>query len=276
MLSFHYLNNSCFLTIFNKFNINQVNIIVMEKYKIKSHEDNHGFVITDAYFKLYQAFQSLKTDKGRFIHVIGTPGTGKSTNIYHALTDLDLNVYDAVLFLDNVKKSSKEVFKEAFNTMKKDTGAKTKEEVYEKVSNYDAVLFADKFLDSEFLDPNKVGLSKWMDYKGIKSLPFYFLCYFEYLKHRKELKQTNIILQHSWMIKINGTKYDILTEFGLLSKIIVAILNLSFEVIKISYSKSETIKIVKNHIKDVDEEQIKLCIQKYGYRPRLILENLKN
>ncbi len=243
----------------------------MEKYKVKSPDDNEKFVVTDAYHKLYHVFQDLKTDKGRFIHVIGAPGTGKSANIYHVLSDLNLNVYDARLFLDNVEKSSKEVFKDSFKTIKSDLGAETKKEVYEKVSEYDVILFADKFLDSEFLDPQKVGLSKWMDYKGIKSIPFYFMSYLEYLKHKKELKNTNIILQHSWMIK----KYDLLTDFGLLSKAIVAILNLSFEVVEISYSQAETIEIVKSHIKDVDEDTVKLYIQKYGCKPRFILEDLK-
>lgn len=243
----------------------------MEKYKVNSSDDNDNFVVTDAYFKLHQVFRSLKTNKGRFIHIIGTPGTGKSSNVYHALKDLNLNVYDPKLFLDNVEKSSKEVFKEAFKIIKNDTSAKTKKEVYQKVSEYEVILFADKFLDSEFLDPQKVGLSKWMDYKGIKSIPFYFMCYFEYLKHKKVLKNTNIILQHSWMIG----KYDILTDFGLLSKAIVTVLNLSFEVVEISYSESETIEIVKSHMEDVDEHYIKLYIQKYGCRPRFILEALK-
>ena len=243
----------------------------MEKYKVNSSDDNDNFIVTEAYFKLHQVFRSLKTNRGRFIHIIGTPGTGKSSNVYHALKNLNLNVYDTKLFLDNVEKNSREVFKEAFKTIKSDTGAKTKREVYQKVSEYDVILFADKFLDSEFLDPQKVGLSKWMDYKGIKSIPFYFMCYFEYLKHKKLLKNTNIILQHSWMVG----KYDLLTDFGLLSKAIVAVLNLSFEVIEISYSELETIKIVKSHIEDADEDTIKLYIQKYGCRPRFILGALK-
>ena len=243
----------------------------MEKYKVNSSDDNGNFVVTDAYFKLHQVFQSLKPNKGRFIHIIGAPGTGKSSNVYYALKDLNLNVYEPKLFLHNVEKSSKEVFKEAFKSIKNDMGVKTKKEVYQKVSEYEVILFADKFLDSEFLDPQKVGLSKWMDYNGIKSIPFYFMCYFEYLKHKKELKKTNIILQHSWMIG----KYDLLTDFSLLSRAIVAGLNLSFEVVEISYSESEIIEIAKSHIKNADENKIKLYIQKYGCRPRFILESLK-
>ncbi len=248
----------------------------MVKYKVKSQDENDNFIITASYLKLYEVFQSLKTQKGHFIHVIGSPGTGKSSNIYHALSDLNLKVYDVVLLLDGTQKSSKDVFKEVFKSIKSDMGAKTKRDIYKKVSEYDALLFADKFLDSEFLDPQKVGLSKWVDYKGIKSFPFYIMCYFEYLRHKKELKKTNIILHHSWIIKINKIKYDLLTDFGLISKAIVSILNLSFEVVEISYSELETVEIVKSHVKDIDENTIKLYIQKYGCRPRFILEALKS
>ena len=248
----------------------------MEKYKTKSIDDNDNFVVTDAYLKLYNVFRCLKTSKGHFIHVIGSPGTGKSSNIYYAINDIDLNVYNVTLFLDSVKKSPNDVFKEIFNGIKKGTGAKTKEDVYKKVKEYDVILFADKFLDSKFLDPQKVGFSDWVDYNGIKSLPFYLLCCLEYLKHKHEFKEINIILHHSWMIKLNGTKYDLLTDFGLISKAIVSTLNLLFEVVKISYSRSETIKIIKSHSNEANENLIKFWIHKYGFKPRYILEAIEN
>lgn len=248
----------------------------MKKFKVNSVEDNTDFVVTTSFLELYHAFQGLNTDEGRFIHVIGAPGTGKSSNIYRALNNLELNVHDAIFFLDNVEKGSGEVFDEFFNTMKDNFNVETKEEVYNRASEYDTVLLADKLLDSECLDGKKVGLGRWIEHKGFKSLPFYAFCIIEYFKHRNDLKKLNIILQHSWIFKIRGVKYDLFMDFGLFSKLIVRVLKTLFEVVEISYSEAEIVKIVKNHIKDVDEEQIKLLIKKYGFKPRFILNDLEN
>lgn len=247
----------------------------MAKYKVKSHEDGEVFVVTRAYKKLYNTLKTLKTTKGRVIHVIGAPGTGKSANIYAALKSLDLNIYDAILLMDHVEKSSREVFQEFFNTLEKDMGVDSKEEVYRKASEYDAVLFADKFHDSEFLDETKAGLSMWTDHKSIRSFPFYLFCIIEYFWHRNDLKQVNIILQTAWTVRIKGVKYDLFTDFSLLSKVMANILKLIFEVVEISYSEEETIEIVKNHLPHVEEEQVWQCITKYGNKPRFICEALE-
>jgi hypothetical protein len=247
----------------------------MVNYKVNSSGDHQVFVVTEAYRKLYDMFKSLKTRKGRIIHVLGAPGTGKSANIYETINGLDLNVYHAILLMDHVKKSSGEVFKEFFNTLKVDMKVKSNEELYEKASEYDAVLFADKFHDSHFLDENKVGFSMWMDYMGVKTFPFYLLVIVEYLKHRSELKKVNIVFQTAWTIRIRGVKHDLFTDFGLLSKLLIGILKLFFEVVEISYRESEIIEIVKKRLPDVDEERVKPCTRKYGSKIRFILEALE-
>lgn len=247
----------------------------MAPYKVKSYEDGEVFVVTSAYKKLYRKLKTLNTTKGRIIHVIASPGTGKSANIYAVLKDLDLNIYDAILLMDDVKKSSREVFREFFKTLENDLEVDSKDEVYRKVSLYDAVLFADKFHDSQFLDENKVGLSMWTDYKSIKSFPFYLLCIYEYFNHRNDLIKVNIIFQTAWTVRIKGVKYDLFTDFGPLSTVMRFLLKLLFEVVEISYSEKETIEIVKYHLPDVDDAQIKKCIQKYGHKPRFICEALE-
>lgn len=265
-----------FRSIYYQYSFNsRYHISSMEKYKVKSPEDGKVFVVTRAYQKLYQKFRNLKKEKGRIIHVIGSPGTGKSANIYSALNNLDLNIYDAILLMDGVEKSSREVFKEFFTTLKDDLGVESDAEVYQKASEFDAVLFADKFHDSQFLDESKVGLSMWTDYKSIKSFPFYLLCIIEYVKHRKALKKVNIIIQTAWTVRIKGVKYDLFTDFSILSRIMAGMLKLFFEVVEISYSESETIKIVKHIMGDVEEDQIRLCIEKYGCKPRFICTALE-
>lgn len=248
----------------------------MASFKAGYPDDEDVFVVTPAYRKLYERFKSLKTQKGRFIHVIGSPGTGKSTNIYHALRNLDLNVCEVTLLMDGANKSSREVFKEIFHSLENDLNLKTKEKVYEKSREFDAVLFGDRFLDSEFWDDSKVGLSLWMDHQGIKALSFYLLCIVEYLKHKRDLNKINIILHHSMIVRIKGVKYDLFTDWGLFSRIMTGILKLFFEVVEVSYSEPETMKIVKTHFPDADEEQIRLYIREYGYKPRFISKALEN
>ncbi len=248
----------------------------MAIYKSESVKDEKVFIPTQAYKKLYNTFKSLKYDKGRFIHIIGSPGTGKSINIYHALANLDLKVYEPVLLLDNVDKSSREIYREIFAVIKKDLHSKTKMEAYKKASEFDLVLFADKLLDSEYLQEDKIGISKWIENKGVKSLPLYLLLILEYLKHKKDLNKINLVLHHSMVINYKGMKYDLFIDFGPLSQLIKGILSLFFEVIQISYLDTEIIEIVKTHPQYKNEEQIKKYIQKYGNKPRLIYEALEN
>lgn len=246
----------------------------MADYKVQSEGDNGDFVYTRSFRKIYRMFRSLKNRKGRFVMITGTPGTGKSANIYSALKSLDLNVYDPTLFLDD-EMSASEVFSEFYRTLREDLGVKTNEEVYLKVQEYDMVLLADKLLDSEFIDKDKVGLSLWTLNKGFDTFPFYYGVLMEYLKHRKDLQGINVVIQTAFVFRFKGVKYDLLTDFYILSEILVFILERFFEVIKISYSEEETLQIVKSYFKDVDEDQVTLCIKKYGCKPRFIFEALE-
>ena len=247
----------------------------MEKYKVNSADDNELFLITDCYRKLCKVMESLKKDKGKIVHVIGAPGTGKSANIYHAISDLNLSIYDMKFRLKSADASPKQVFNTMFEGVGEDLEAGTKEEIYKKLSEYDAVLIADNFHDLHNLDPKYIGFSKWTYHAGFKAIYFYLLCIAEYIKHRKYFKNMNIILQTAWRIHIAGSKYDLFSDLGLFSKILVKILNIFFDVVEICYSEKEIIKIVKMHVKDADIESVKLYIQKYGHKPRFICDALK-
>jgi Cdc6-like AAA superfamily ATPase len=247
----------------------------MEKYKINSTSDNDVFVVTKSYKNLYNKFKSLKNSRGRIIHVIGAPGTGKSANIYAALDALELNVYDVEFTIKNVDSNSEEVFKEIYNFLKKDTNAKSKEEVYKNLSKFDVLLFADRFHDSHLMDNNNVGFSVWTKHARFMSTKFYLYCIWEYINERKYFKEINIVLQTSWRVYIIGKKYDIFTDLGILSRLIVIFMRILFEVVEISYSRQETLKIVKEHV-NVDEKIIEKYIHKYGSKPRFICQALEN
>ncbi len=264
------------MLITNKILIIKINIILMEDHKIISSKDNDDFVVTDSFLKLYKKFEELKHDKGRIILVIGSPGTGKSSNIYKALKNRNLNYYEPVLFLNNTEKGSLSVYKELINGIKKDFDVKTKEEIFNEFSNYDVVLVADKILDSESLNEKKIGLGGWIKNKGLKSIPFYLIILFQYIINRRNLLKINLVVHTTWAVRIKGYKYDLITDFSIFSKIISLILKIFFEVVEISYSKEDTIKIVKNHFKDADNEKIKYYTKRYGNKPRYILDALEN
>jgi hypothetical protein len=248
----------------------------MVEYKSKSIKDEKIFTPTQAYRRLYKKFKSLKRTRGRFIHIIGSPGTGKSINIYHALDNLDLKVYEPVLKLDSLKIDARTLFNEMFKVFIEDFQVKTRKEVYKKASDYDMILFADKFLDSEYLDKNKVGVSKWIEHKGLKAVSIYFLIFRELIQHQRDLKHINVVLHHSMVIRYKGVKYDLLVDFGLISSLIRGILGIFFEYVQISYEKSEIIEIIKSHPGYKDEKQIKKYIEQYGNKPRLIYQALEN
>jgi hypothetical protein len=250
----------------------------MVKYKVNSAEDNKFFLPTRAYKKIHDKFMDLKTNRGRIIHILGAPGTGKSTNIYEAIRKLDLNVYDVPLALDDTDISSKEVYDIFFHTLKSDLGVLDKEDIYGKASEYDALLFADKFHDFHLLDEDKVGFSLWTDHNGFKTLPFFLRLVLVYIQHIKEFKKVNLIFQTAWRVRIKGTKYDLFTDFGLISKFVVCLLKMLFEVVELSYTEIEIIEMVKDRYPSIDEYQIKLCRDKFGNRIRSILEcvTLKN
>jgi ABC-type dipeptide/oligopeptide/nickel transport system ATPase component len=247
----------------------------MGKYKINSISDNGVFVVTESYKKLFNSFKSLKKSRGRIIHVVGAPGTGKSANIYSALDELGLNIYDVELRIKDIDMDSEDVFKGIYLEMKRDLEAGSKEEVYDGLSKFDAVLFADRFHDSHLLDNSTVGFSVWTDQAGFKAIKFYLLCIFEYFKERKSFKEINMILQTAWRIHIKGKKYDVFSDLGILSRVILALMRIFFEVVEISYSPQETLKIVKEHV-DVDEKLVEHYIDKYGSKPRFICQAIEN
>ncbi len=247
----------------------------MGKYKINSRTENRVFVVTESYKKLFNKFRSLKKSKGRIIHVIGAPGTGKSANIYYALDKLGLNVYDAEFRIRDISMDSGNVFKEVYKEMKSDLEAKSKEEVYIGLSGFDAVLFADRFHDSHLLDKNNIGFSVWTSQVGFKATKFYFLCIVEYLKERKSFKRINVILQTAWRVNFRGKKYDVFSDLGIISWLIIAMMKIFFEVVVISYSPQETLKIVKEHIM-ADDKLIEHYIDHYGSKPRLICQAIEN
>lgn len=245
----------------------------MSNHKVSSAQDIKSFVETDSFHELYLLLKSLKKTKGKFILVLGTPGTGKSANIYAALSQLELKVFEAHLFIDLDTKPA-EVYKIFWDTLKEDMGVQTKKGVYNQAEEYDLILFSDPFLDSEYYDPNKVGLGLWTEENGPKTAPFYFRVLFEYLKHRRDLKNINVLIQNAWVFQYKGVKYDILTDFSFISRLLVFILKQFCEVVLISYTKEEIIDIVKSHSPEVSDMEIHQLIKDYGKRPRFIFEAL--
>jgi len=254
-------------------NTNQINIISMAIHKVFSAKDNGNFIKTASFYELYSLLKTLKTSKGHFVLVLGTPGTGKSANIYQALSLLDFDVYDTFLFID-AHSTPQDVFRIFWDTLKKDMGAKSKKEVYKKASEYDLILFADPFLDSEYIDGDKMGLGLWTEEKGPDTFPLYLKVLYEYFKHYNDLKKVNIVAQTAWILKFRGVRYDILTDFGFFSRILVFLLKRLFDVVMISYTKEEMMEIVRSYHRDLDDEKIGKYIRKYGNRPRFIFEAL--
>lgn len=247
----------------------------MGNYKISSPSQNEMFLVTESYKKLLNAFKNIKKSRGRIIHILAAPGTGKSANIYHALNELNLNVYDVEFKIKNLDTDSDRVFKQIYKYLKEDLDAGSKHEIYEIFGKYDAILFADKFHDSHLLDDNTIGFSVWAHNNGFEAFKFYFLCVAEYLKNRKSFAEINIILQTSWRIRYSGKKHDLFTDLGVISKIMIGVMKIFFEVVEISYNQKETIEIVKKHI-DADEEDIKKFIEEYGNKPRFICQALED
>ncbi len=247
----------------------------MGKYKINSVIDNRVFIVTESFLKLCNIFKTLKSDQGKIIHVVGAPGTGKSANIYEAIEKQGLNVYDVKSQIKDMNISSKEVFNGIYNGFKEDFNVKSKEEVYNSLEGFDAVLFADKFHDSHLLDEDTVGFSVWAGRAGLQAITFYLLCVIEYLKERRKYKCINIILQTAWRFHFRGKKYDLFTDMGIFSKIILVFMRTIFDVVVISYTTEETIKIVKSHV-NADGKLIEHYINEYGSKPRFICQALED
>ncbi len=246
----------------------------MGKYKINSISDNGVFVVTESFIKLCKIFKSLKNKRGKIIQVIGAPGTGKSANIYAALEELGLKVYDVKSPIKNEDTSADDVFRGVYEEIKEDLGVRSKDEVYENLSKYDALLFADRFHDSHLMGNDTLGFSVWTAHAGLKPTKFYLMCISEYFYERNTFKNINIILQTSWRFYFRGKKYDVFSDLGIISKAVVSLMRTFFEVVIISYSPQETFEIVKSHI-NTDDQLIESYIQKYGSKPRLICQSLE-
>jgi hypothetical protein len=246
----------------------------MGKYKINSVTDNRVFVVTKSFIKLCNIFKTMRNRHGKIIHVIGAPGTGKSANIYEALDKLGLNVYDVKSRIKDLDSNSNEVFKSVYNGFKDDFGVKSKEEVYNCLAEFDGVLFADGFHDSHLVNGDTVGFSVWAGHAGVNSIKFYLLCIAEYLKQRRKYKRINIILQTAWRFHFRGKKYDLFSDMGILSKFVLGVMGTIFDVVVISYTPEETIKIVKKHV-NADDELIENYIHEYGSKPRFICQALE-
>lgn len=247
----------------------------MGEYKINRLEEMETFVVTNSYDNLLETFQKLPHSKGDIVHVMGAPGTGKSINIYHAADQLDLNIYEVKLKLPSPDLSPGTVFDLMLESIMEDLGINSSNQILEHLEKFDAVLFADRFHDSHLIYEDTVGFSQWMDFMGFKSFNFYWMCVKEYLKHRNDFKNINMILQTAWRFRLGGEKRDLFTDLGPFSSLAVALLRLPFEVVKISYSETETINIVKSHLSDAGTDDIKYYIKKYGNKPRFICNAIK-
>lgn len=247
----------------------------MEKFKVTCIEDNEIFVETNAFTRLLKEFRKLKTKKGKIINIVGSPGTGKSANIYHALNVLDLHIYDVELKLDSTDIGPFEIFQEFINTLKRDFKVKTKDDAYRRLSQFDMVLFADKILDSDYSSENKIALTQWLQKNRLKSILLYLRILYELLKYRTKLQRVNLIFHMTLTFEFGEKKYDVLSDFSLFSMLIKGILKLFFDVIEIKYDESETIEIINSHFQGVSKSQIRSYIKKYGYRPRYILQAIE-
>ncbi|EKF84724.1 hypothetical protein [Methanobacterium formicicum] len=247
----------------------------MNGYKIMDQEENQTFVVTQSYQNLLSTFHKLPDHGGIIVHVVGAPGTGKSTNIYAAVNELGLNFYEAKLPIPSLDLNSRDVFNLMVKSMKQDLGVKSNESLFDVLKKFDAVLFADLFHDYHVVNEDCAGFSQWTDYAGFKSLNFYLICIYEYLRHRNDFKDVNMVFQTAWRIYRGGKKKDLFTDMGPLSRLAVSILEFPFEVVEISYSEEETINIVKSHLSDTSSDEIKQYMKKYGNKPRFICQDIK-
>lgn len=248
----------------------------MDRYKVNQSQDVTGFVTTQSYAYLLKKFKELKKEKGHIVHVMGAPGAGKSTNIYQSAQELNLNMYVVKLELPGIEIQSRNVFELMVESIREDLKINSSKSVFSYLEKYDVILFADPFHDSHIIKKGTVGFSQWAGYNGIKSLNFYLICIYQYFKHRNDFKNINMVFQTAWRVGQGDNKKDLFTDMGFLSFFLVKLMGLIFEVVQISYSEEETIKIVKSHLGDVDSLKIKNYIKKYGMKPRFICQGIQD
>lgn len=241
-------------------------------FKVNRAEDNRIFVETESFRRLIEELEELKGSRGNILHVIGAPGTGKSSNIYYGIRKLGMNVYEVPCNLETVEVTAEEVFRSILEDVKSELGVDSAADVYRRFAEFDAVLFADRFHDSHEFSSFS-GFSQWTRNGGLEPLRFYLKCAGEYLKNRRVLAEVNIIFQTAWRFYFRGKKYDLFTDIPVISSLLFHTLSIPFRAVKIDYSRKETLNIIRAHL-DADESEIQRLIDLYGCRPRIIMEKL--
>lgn len=247
----------------------------MENFKVNRGSDNRTFIETRSYRDLLNKLKTLKTRHGRIIHVVGAPGTGKSSNIYAAIEELGLNCYDLELGLMDLHADASQLMDQVYHDLKIGLDAGSKSEIYHDLASFDALVIADKFHDTHLMNTERVGYSLWTKTKGMGSLKFYLLCMKEYLLNRKKYNEINIVIQTAWSVKLKKEKKDLFTDFGILSRFTLGMLSLFFEVVEIRYTREETVEIVKSHV-DADQKIIEYYIDEIGNKPRLVCQAIES
>jgi len=243
-------------------------------FKVNRAEDNRIFVETESFRRLIEELEELKGSRGNILHVIGAPGTGKSSNIYHGIRKLGMNVYEVPCNLETVEVTAEEVFRSILEDVKSELGVDSAADVYRRFAEFDAVLFADRFHDShDFSD--SMGFSQWTLGAGGEALKFYLKCIREYLRYRSVFRDMNIIFQTAWRLRFRGKKPDIFTDIPVISPLLCHLLMVPFRAVKIDYTRQETLSIIRAHMDCADADEIQGYIDLYGCRPRLILEKMK-
>jgi hypothetical protein len=241
-------------------------------YKVNSADDNNIFIETEPYRCLLGAISSMKDVRGEILHVVGAPGTGKSANIYRAISEADLHVYEVPCNLESTDLSADDVLHQLVDGMKEELDADTVTDIYRRFTEFDAVLFADRFHDSHEFS-SFTGFSQWTARGSLEPLRFYFKCIVEYLRNRRILSEVNIIFQTAWRFYFRGKKYDLFTDIPVISSLLFHTLSIPFRAIKIDYTREETLNIIRAHL-DADESEVQRLIDIYGCRPRIILEKM--
>ncbi|MCG2829183.1 ATP-binding protein [Methanothermobacter sp. K4] len=243
-------------------------------YKVNSVSDNRVFVETESYRRLLEALEVMREYRGNILHVVGAPGTGKSANLYRGIQEAGLDVYEVPCNLESADVSADYVFRRLLDEMKEELGAYTREDLYRKLAGFDAVVFADRFHDSHDFS-EFMGFSQWTATAGSETLKFYIRCIHEYIRNRREFRKMNIIFQTAWRFYFRGKKLDIFTDIPIISSALFNFLRIPFTAVRIDYTITETLNIIKAH-SGADEEEIRRYIELYGCRPRTVLEKMRS
>ena len=243
-------------------------------YKVNSASDNSVFVETESYRRLLEALEVIRESRGNILHVVGAPGTGKSANLYRGIQEVGLDVYEVPCNLESSDVDADYVFRHLLDEMKAELGADNRGDLYSKLAEFDAVVFADRFHDSHDFS-EFMGFSQWTATAGSETLKFYLRCIREYIRNRGAFGNMNIIFQTAWRFYFRGKKLDIFTDIPILSSVLFHTLRIPFTAVRIDYTVTETLNIIRAH-SGADEEEIRRYIELYGCRPRTVLEKMRS